>query len=195
MQSLELRQPFFHLRIGGIHFVRLRHVGVSRIPFVQAEESACAQDATRGRILRGDCFHPVSQVVFPTLLRRAQFCETIVLTRGIGSRRLCREICKPMPFRALVLLALEAQGAAIIFDRRCSAAASCFLPRTERLLQAIEVFDFQLRLRECVPSIEIVWSDGDNPPAQFANRWLIIRILGCLQLQAQLPKLLRFCCD
>ena len=64
------------------------------------------------------------------------------------------------------------------------------MPRTERLLEAIEVFGFQLRLRKCLPSIRIIWSDRDNALAQLHDRGLVRSFFGRFKLRLQLRNLL-----
>ena len=71
LQELELREPFLHSRVGGVHLIRLSHVGISRVPFVQTKESNCARHTAPGRILCSDCLRSIIGVVFPALLRRA----------------------------------------------------------------------------------------------------------------------------
>jgi hypothetical protein len=191
LQSLEFREPLLHLRIGGVHFVRFRHVGISGIPVTQAQESDRTQHAARNSVLRCDCLRPVCGVICPTRLRCAYFREVIVIGRNIGSRRFGRDKRKPMLLCALIILALEAQSPAKIFDP-CGRLLECFLPFIERALQAIEFLAFELHLRERVPSVGIVRSDGDNAPAQFNDCGLVLRVLSFLQLIAQLLKLWRF---
>ena len=90
-----------------------------------------------------------------------------------------------MSFRALIIFALEAQTAAKVFDR-WSGSPSYFLPRIERLLQAIEVINLELSLSECVPDVGILRIDGDDPPAQFYDCRLVIRLFGCFELETQM---------
>ena len=91
----------------------------------------------------------------------------------------------------LIILALEAQTGAEIFDR-CGGSPDCFLPLIERTLQAIELVAFELRLRERVPRPGFVWSDRDDAPAQFNDCRLVFSALSFLQLVSQLLKLRRF---
>ena len=94
-----------------------------------------------------------------------------------------------MPLGILVILAPNRQVAPEIFNRR-RWMPDCFLPCVERLLQTIQVFSFQFRLGKCIPDIGVVWSDGENAPAQLDNRRFVGGVLGCLQLGSQLRNLL-----
>ena len=94
-----------------------------------------------------------------------------------------------MPLGILIILAPNRQVAPEIFNR-CRWMPDCFLPCVECLLQTIEVFGFQFCLGNCIPDIGVVWSDGENAPAQFDNRRLIRGVFGCSQLGSQLRNLL-----
>src|SRR5438094_2773017 len=98
-----------------------------------------------------------------------------------------------MLLRTLIIPALEAQTGPEVSDR-CGRSLECFSPRIERSSQAVEVVGFELRLRERVPRLGTVRSDGDNAPAQFNDCGLVFRVLSCLELAPQLLKLWRFCC-
>jgi len=89
----------------------------------------------------------------------------------------------------LIILAPNRQVAPKIFNR-CRWMPDCFLPCLQRLLETIQIFSFQFCLSKCIPDIGVVWSNGENAPAQLDNRRLIRCVFGCLQLGSQLRNLL-----
>src|SRR5215472_1117224 len=98
-----------------------------------------------------------------------------------------------MLLRTLKILALEAKTGPEIFNR-CRWPRCCFLPGIERSLQSVEIVGLQLRLRESIPCLGIIRSDGDDAPAQFNDCRLIVPVLSCFELGPQLLKLRWFCC-
>ena len=89
-----------------------------------------------------------------------------------------------MSLRVLIILALETQVAAEIFNR-CRRRSSNFLPCVKRLGQAIQVLNVQLRLRECVPGIGIIRSDRDDSSTQLDDRGFIASFLRLRKLRVQ----------
>src|SRR4029450_5224641 len=96
------REPLFHLRIGGIPFVRFRHLGKRGVPVMQAQESDRTQHPPRGWVLRVYCLRPVCRVVCPTRLRCACFGQVVVIGRGVGSRRFGGDKRKPVLLCTLI---------------------------------------------------------------------------------------------